>query len=100
MNHTPGPWTWICTREGDDKSLNSNVGSIIGSTMSTVCDFGTDEEYYPTEGTPPNKADLALILAAPALFAACKATLEARELGLPKPALELCRAAIALAEGN
>lgn len=35
----------------------------------TVCDFGSDEQYYPTEGKEPNEADAKLIAAAPELMA-------------------------------
>jgi hypothetical protein len=63
--HTPGPWTWEVL-DGTD------VGSIDGPDGKRACWFGDDEQYYPTGGTPPDQADLALMLAAPDLLAALK----------------------------
>jgi len=56
---TPGPWGFV--EEGNLRDM----GSIVGSNGETICWFGDSERYYPSEGEPPNDADLALILAAP-----------------------------------
>ena len=68
--HTPGPW--VFHHNGD----NHHIGAILGNggEGDAVCDFGDGTDYYPTEGTAPEKHDLALILAAPDLYAALELT--------------------------
>lgn len=46
------------------------MGGISGPGGASVCSFGDDHQYYPSEGTPPEAADLALMLAAPTMFTA------------------------------
>jgi hypothetical protein len=49
-----------------------------------VCDFGNNEQYYPTEGVPPNAANSRLIAAAPDLLKQlqmCVTALEMAGLG-------------------
>jgi hypothetical protein len=41
--------------------------AILENLEDRICDFGFDTQYYPSEGTPPNAADRALIAAAPDL---------------------------------
>jgi hypothetical protein len=94
--HTPGPWTWEVL-DGTD------VGSIDGPDGKRACWFGDDEQYYPTGGTPPDQADLALMLAAPDLLAALKRSLDwlaSYPGGNAQHAYDAARAAIAKAEGR
>lgn len=50
---TAGPWTF---RE----QKGTSVGGF-DAPGTTVCSFGYDDTYYPTEGTPPETADAAFI---------------------------------------
>ena len=84
---TKGPWAWKTPDESSMTIRNGitegPLGSIIGSDGVCVCDFGEDTEYYPSNGTPPNNADLRLILAAPDLLEAA-----IKLVGLPGPEVD------------
>lgn len=58
--HTPKPWTWEKATEG----YEGPRGAIIGGDGETVCDFGDNTTYYPTEGCEPDEKDRLLMLAA------------------------------------
>lgn len=60
--HTPGPWHWD---DGEDEDMPK-----LMAPSGEVCNFGNCEQYYPTEGLPPNAADACLIAAAPELLEA------------------------------
>lgn len=59
LGHTPGPWHWD---DGEDQDMPK-----LMAPSGEVCNFGNDEQYYPTAGDPPNEADSRLIAAAPKL---------------------------------
>lgn len=61
---TKGPW---CFKRKDDDTDN---GGLYNSEGNLVCHFGDSEQYYPTDGTPPDEDDIALITAAPDLLEA------------------------------
>jgi hypothetical protein len=44
----------------------------MGPDGAEVMSFGDDEQYYPTEGCPPEEANARLIAAAPDLLEALK----------------------------
>lgn len=98
--HTPGPWHWHEATEGYD------VGTIHGPNNESVCWFGDSEQYYPTSGTPPKPADLALILAAPDMYQALVRIIRAYDgptvdIGTAiSNSMSAVRAAIAKAEGR
>lgn len=65
---SPHPWRWEC-----EETRGTDMGAILDATGKHVCEFGNAEQYYPTEGSPPNNADLALILEAPCVYEAAEA---------------------------
>lgn len=71
-NHTPGPWIFVKSGgKGNSYEDHSDMGGFKSdSTADTVCWFGDDTQYYPSEGTPPNEHDARLIAAAPCLLEA------------------------------
>jgi hypothetical protein len=52
-----------------------NQGGFVGANEVEVCNFGDDEQYYPTAGIPPSEADARLIAAAPEMREAIEAVL-------------------------
>ncbi len=94
MNHTATPWIVEYPEPGE----MCQGAVILGGKKGTepVCEIlgPLDDEDGPHRGA----ADLALILAAPALLAACKAIL-GLETHEPSPAWDMIRSAIRLAEG-
>lgn len=68
---TPGPWVFSV----DEDDLCDN-GLIKSGSGSIVCYFGNCEQYYPTNGVPPDGADMTLILASPDLLSALQQLLE------------------------
>lgn len=93
--HTPGPWRF------NQGTCHTDRGAIVGHNDDKVCDFGNSEQYYPTEGTEPDPADLALILAAPAMYEALKDLITVHDNPrFNKPNIPAARAALALAEGR
>ena len=93
---TPGPWKFEVRAKGDD------MGHFTGRDGAVGCSFGDSTTYYPTEGEPPNDADIALIEAAPDLLDALKDALCALEVcGKDYDyAIGKARAAIAKATGR
>jgi len=94
---TPGPWQFQVRA-----SQENHMGEFIGRDGAVVCSFGDGTTFYPTEGEPPNDADIALIEAAPDLLDALKDALCALEVcgkdyGY---AMGKARAAIAKATGR
>jgi hypothetical protein len=63
---TRGPWVWI---EGTLETLD--CARLVGAEGVQICNFGNDEQYYPTCGYEPNDADKRLIAACPDLLDAC-----------------------------
>lgn len=61
---TKGSW---CFKRKDDNTDNGGLYNLEGNL---VCHFGDSEQYYPTDGTPPDEDDMALITAAPDLLEA------------------------------
>ena len=61
---TKGKWTlnW------DGSSGFQNMLQIVNSENIEVCNFGHDNDYYPTEGTEPNQYDALLISKAPEML--------------------------------
>lgn len=59
---TKGSW---CFKRKDDDTDNGGLYNLEGNL---VCHFGDSEQYYPTDGTPPDEDDMALITAAPDLL--------------------------------
>lgn len=62
---TPGPWKW-----SESNGPSRDMPVLHGAGGLEVMDFGDSETYYPTAGSPPDKADARLIAAAPDLYAA------------------------------
>ncbi len=63
-NATPEQWIWI-------PQIGEDLPKLVrASDGSTICSFGNIEQYYPTAGTPPERADGQLMAAAPTLLAA------------------------------
>ena len=62
--HTPGPWHW---EDGEFSALPRLMAQAV-----EVCNFGDREQYYPTEGLPPEDEDARLIAASPELLAALR----------------------------
>lgn len=58
---TSGKWFWIEGKRHDLAILQSE-------NFEEVCNFGNDYDFYPTEGTEPNKYDKLLISKAPDLL--------------------------------
>ena len=91
--HTPGPWR-LFDGGFPPRWLPDPDPKIVGENGDTVLEFD-HTDFYCRGNTPPNDADMALILAAPDLLAACEAVLLETDAGL-----SLVRAAIAKAKGG
>lgn len=65
---TKGPW---CIKEKGKYSEELIV--IQNEAEEIICDFGDEEQYYPTQGTEPNDEDLKAILAIPEMLEVIKA---------------------------
>lgn len=74
---TKGPW---CFKRKDDDTDNGGLYNLEGNL---VCHFGDSEQYYPTDGTPPDEDDMALITAAPDLLEALQNLMKCRSDGVP-----------------
>lgn len=66
--YTKGPWVWVV----DADELSDTLPILRGADESLVCDFGDSTTYYPSCGSWPNAANMALIAAAPDLLEACE----------------------------
>jgi len=93
---TPGPWVWV----EEPELIGSEMPKIVGANGELVCDFGSCEQYYPTEGDPPSGADKYLMVAAPELLEALEDAIQYLEPLLPDEALVPHRAVIAKAKGE
>ena len=60
---TEGPWEWR-KLEYDEDDSDTEMPWLDCAGDDPVMDFGDCEQYYPTEGTPPNEADAEFIAAA------------------------------------
>src|SRR5690606_11953281 len=67
----PGPWKWA---EGNKKT--QDLGRFEDREGWTICDFGNDAHYYPTEGKEPAEVDYHLIANAPTYLTAIIAAYE------------------------
>ncbi|MFZ7945721.1 hypothetical protein [Neobacillus sp. 19] len=56
---TPGPWVW--EKFALDEDDWDTEMPWLGNATESVMDFGDCEQYYPTQGTPPNDADAEFI---------------------------------------
>jgi hypothetical protein len=56
---TEGPWGWAKFALDDD-DWDTEM-PWLGNATEAVMDFGDCEQYYPTQGTPPNSADAEFI---------------------------------------
>jgi hypothetical protein len=56
---TAGPWRWEKLHDAEDE-WDTEMAYLSNETES-VMDFGDCEQYYPTQGTPPNHADAEFI---------------------------------------
>lgn len=79
---TKGKWYWFkqdvsnltddeiydLEQESGTYSLKYELPKLINQNDEVVCYFGNYEQYYPTEGTPPNEYDSLLISKAPEMF--------------------------------
>lgn len=63
--HTPGPWTWGTQGKYGAPNYAGNMPALLGADDTVVMHFGDSEQYYPTEGCPPEGVDKNLIEAAP-----------------------------------
>lgn len=93
---TKGPW---CFKRKDDDTDNGGLYNLEGNL---VCHFGDSEQYYPTDGTPPDEDDMALITAAPDLLEALQGVINKWTFGpaYNAPEFVAARAAIAKALGE
>lgn len=55
---TKGEWVWKINKGTED------CGSFESQDGDVICWFGDSEQFYPTSGVPPTKADRKLILEA------------------------------------
>tara|TARA_R110000751_G_scaffold76357_5_gene153931 strand:- start:249 stop:506 length:258 start_codon:yes stop_codon:yes gene_type:complete len=58
---TQGDWQWA-RRDTTKRLISSELMKLHNGMGVEICDFGNDEQYYPTEGAEPTDAD-ALIIA-------------------------------------
>jgi hypothetical protein len=56
---TPGPWYW--DKFNLDEDDYDTEMPYLNSEKDSIMDFGDGEQFYPTEGTPPNEADAEFI---------------------------------------
>lgn len=63
VKRTQGKWSWVERKKGFSVVLARLVSSHNPS--DDVCNFGNNEQYYPTEGTEPSFEDKNFIAAAP-----------------------------------
>lgn len=72
MKHTPGPWKWVeyPNNLNEKGKYEMDMPQLKNELGEEVCNFGSSEQYYPTEGSPPGDADAKLIAAAPDLLEA------------------------------
>ena len=59
---SPGPWRW------KSEGYQGDMPALVDANGDEVCNFGDSDFFLPTEGTPPNEADQALIAASPELL--------------------------------
>ncbi|MBN6889916.1 hypothetical protein ACUXCC_003460 [Cytobacillus horneckiae] len=58
---TIGPWKW---KEPDDNSCSTEMPMILNDSGELILNFGDSEQYYPTEGVPPDEKDAQFIIQA------------------------------------
>jgi hypothetical protein len=56
---TPGPWYW--EKLDADGWNDTEMPCLVSASVEGVMDFGDCEQYYPTEGSPPNDKDAEFI---------------------------------------
>jgi hypothetical protein len=56
---TPGPWYW--EKLDADGWNDTEMPCLVSASDEGVMDFGDCEQYYPTEGSPPNDEDAEFI---------------------------------------
>lgn len=71
---TPGPWKWVDVDEDhlEPWERDNNMPSLE-SDKYLICGFGNSEEFYPTQGSPPNIPNSKAIAALPELLEVYKA---------------------------
>jgi hypothetical protein len=55
---------------------------LLDQNGEEVCNFGNQEEYYPTEGTEPNEHNKLIIAAAPKMLAMLQRIISSDGLGI------------------
>lgn len=61
----PAPWKWY-----RDESDNDNLPGLEDGEGNWILHFGSERQYYPTEGTPPDDPQTCeIIRAAPEMLA-------------------------------
>lgn len=58
---TKGKWHWV-------EYTSNELPELQNEYNQKICGFGNNYDYYPTEGTPPNKYDALLIQKSPELL--------------------------------
>ncbi|WP_433959328.1 hypothetical protein [Cytobacillus horneckiae] len=58
-NATVGPWKW---EEPDDNTWSTEMPMILNDSGELILNFGDSEQYYPTEGVPPDDKDAQFII--------------------------------------
>jgi hypothetical protein len=56
---TQGPWYW--EKFNPDEDDYDTEMPYLNSEKESIMDFGDGEQFYPTEGNPPNEADAEFI---------------------------------------
>lgn len=75
---TKGPWEWKGAEACEDGYIDDCEMPKLKSGNALVMNFGNCEQYYPTEGTPPNEHDAHLIAAAPEMYEMLQSLLDAQ----------------------
>lgn len=74
---TPGPWVWVKPNFWPDHHMKEQGLGRFKAGHVSICEFGHNAQYYPSEGRPPNDADGNLIAAAPDMYEALEECLNA-----------------------
>lgn len=97
---TPGPWVWVKPNRWPDHQMEEQGLGRFKSGHVSVCEFGHNAQFYPSEGVPPNDADGNLIAAAPDLYEALEDLAEKMASYMDDESVQLVASALAKARGE